>query len=101
MPKKKHERIRTLGNKIIELPYNVRFADIKALDNVENDILLDLKMNGRRNREYYIRNFGSGGLDAIKRLKSRGFVEAVRSGNYYCYDLTATSIMLMSHGFIG
>ncbi len=78
----------------------MRGADIKAIDNEEYEILLDIKMYGRRNRQYYNRKEDSP-LPVVKRLKSRGFIVSVKLGDHYSYDLTPITVLLMQHNVLG
>jgi hypothetical protein len=67
------------------LPEGVRAADIKNLSSDDIDVLATLKVEGRKTRYYFE---ARGQLDAIKRLKSRGLVVAIRRGSNYAYDLS-------------
>jgi len=67
------------------LPEGIRAADIKNLSDEDVDVLIILKAEGRKTRFYFE---ARGQLDAIKRLKSRGLVVAVKRGSNYAYDLS-------------
>jgi len=67
------------------LPDGVRATDIKNLNNEDADVLITLKAEGRKTRYYFEARLQ---LDAIKRLKTRGLVVAVRRGSNYAYDLS-------------
>jgi len=67
------------------LPEGIRAADIKNLNDEDAEVLITLKAEGRRTRYYFE---ARDQLDAIKRLKSRGLVVAVKRGSNYAYDLS-------------
>ena len=67
------------------LPEGVRTADIKNLNEEDIDVLITLKAEGRKTRYYFEARLQ---LDAVKRLKTRGLVVAVRRGSNYAYDLS-------------
>jgi hypothetical protein len=73
---------RTLGVKSLNgkvkkylLPDGVRATDIKNLSEEDRDVLFTLKAQGRKTRYYFE---ARDQLDAVKRLKTRGLVVAVR-----------------------
>jgi hypothetical protein len=67
------------------LPEGVRVCEIINLTTEDCDILMALYIHGRRSRYYYAKQ---GLLPELRRLKSRGFIEAVRLKGNYAYDLT-------------
>lgn len=68
------------------LPDGIRSADLINLSNEDIDVLCLLKVEGRKTRYYFE---ARGQLDAIKRLKTRGLIVAVRRGANYAYDLSS------------
>ena len=96
---KKHQIVTLSSGKQLELPKGIRKEDILDLELEEHEILLDLKMYGRRTRRYYLYHHMD--LSLLRRLKSRGFVVSVKLNSGYAYDLSHTSIVLMQHGLIG
>ena len=75
------------GGKATEiiLPEGTRIVDVNELSKEDSDVLLILYIYGRKTRHYFK---ARGLLDNVHRLKSRGFIEAVRRGSNYSYDLS-------------
>ncbi len=92
----KPETLHTLDGPYL-LPEGIRVCDIKGLDVEERDIMLLLAMEGRKTRYYFM---ARGNLNIIKKLKSKGFVCAIKMNNNYAYDLSPIGLILMKKGFI-
>ena len=101
MGRKKQEKISVEGfdgkTKHYLLPNGVRAVDLMNLSNQDIDVLAELKVNGRRTRYFFEKR---GLMDAVRRLKSRGLVEAVRLKNNYAYDLTRFGYFAFEHQMI-
>jgi len=67
------------------LPEGVRSVDVLNLNNEDCNILLDIFSSGRRSRYWYKKR---GLMDEVRKLKTRGFIEPVKAGSNYAYDLT-------------
>ena len=81
----------------IELPPGIRACDLMNLNTEDIDVLVELKLNGRRTRYCFERR---GLMDAVRRLKSRGLIEAVRLKNNYAYDLSRFGYFAFEHHMI-
>lgn len=102
MGKKKREVIinqplPSMPKERIELPHGLRACDIINLNKEDIEVLVELKVNGRRTRYYFERR---GLMDAVRRLKSRGLIEAVRLKNNYAYDLTRFAYFAFEHHMV-
>ena len=91
LDKKDHQQKR------FQLPEGMRAVDIEYLDNEDTDILIELWHSGRRSREYYAR---MDKLNNIRRLKTRGFIEPIKKGSHYSYDISKAGIFLLRHALI-
>lgn len=68
------------------LPEGRRVVDLKMIDNEDYDVLMILYTQGARTRYYFEKRHL---LDSVLKLKRRGFVESVKRGSNYAYDISA------------
>ena len=70
----------------IMLPEGCRALDLDRVNEDDEKVLVELSMNGRRTRYFFAKAHLS---SAVRRLKSRKMIEAIRDeNNNYSYDLT-------------
>ncbi len=67
------------------LPEGVRACDVQNINCRDEQVIAELALHGRHSRNWFVKR---GLLSTVKRLKARGFIESVRKGSNYNFDLT-------------
>jgi hypothetical protein len=78
------------------LPEGIRPLDLEMIDE-EDEVLVILYTEGRKTRHYFK---SRGVMGSVHKLKSKGFIETVKLGNNYSYDLTRFGYFAMKNRLI-
>ena len=79
------------------LPEGKRVVDLKMIDAEDEDVLVTLYSEGARTRYYFEKR---GLLGIVQKLKRRGFVESVKHGTNYAYDLSEYGYFCLKNNLV-